>query len=265
MGMRSVQGLPIDIVRTLHDEELLALDAFCACQAGQLAKRMAQTRLHGWTRFVEETQALNERLHTEQGRRLFLAAGVPPKYQGITLAAVMQDMGKLKGKLPAIQTVSQFVLGRGTFTLPNDPLPYYGLWLSGAFGVGKTTLAAACFNELLEVLGGGLWLNYKQFLERIVAGYKDGTANERKEAAMTTPLLVIDDFGNVEADEETAHTKRIMLQVVDHRNAHFLPMIVTSNLTKLDMMDRFESSTFQRMAEMLCAVNVGGECLRKLR
>jgi hypothetical protein len=42
-------------------------------------------------------------------------------------------------------------------------------------------------------------------------------------------------------------------------------MIVTSNLTKLDMMDRFESSTFQRMAEMLCAVNVGGECLRKLR
>jgi DNA replication protein DnaC len=260
------QQYPIDLLLLMPDEQLLTLspNPFCDCETGKAMRRMVERRVNGWGEFTLATSKLNEKMRMDAVRERFIAAEVPPRYQAVTLASLANQFAADSGKVAAVKAATEFIKNKGQITMKGQP-PFYGLWLYGDYGVGKTSVAAACFNALLPLLDGALWLPYSSFLDQIRHGYSlnDGSSTLRKQAAMKAPLLLIDDLGSTVRDDETTHTKDVIWEVVYHRNAYNLPTLITSNLSRNDIRKHFDDRVYQRLVESLMIVEVGGKCLRR--
>ncbi len=124
-----------------------------------------------------------------------------------------------------------------------------GLFFTGPVGSGKTHLAAACANELIERCIDVLFLVVPDFLDEIRASY--GTLGEGSEAAMirrakTAAVLVLDDLG---AHNFSQWTQDKLFSLVNYRINQQLPVIVTSNLTLNQLEEVVGQRTTSRLVE----------------
>src|SRR5690554_2169463 len=127
----------------------------------------------------------------------------------------------------------------------------YGLILLGTFGVGKTWLATAAWKEVVfnltaeacrelnygqePVLIGDrpLWAKFHAFIRECQDCYHPSSETptsavlRRYQAA---PVLLLDDVGDLDVAQEREDRRRLLYELLDFRNDHMLPTIITTNL-----------------------------------
>jgi DNA replication protein DnaC len=125
------------------------------------------------------------------------------------------------------------------------------LILLGAYGCGKTHLAAAIANYCLERGYPCLFVVVPDLLDHLRATYSPGSSvsyDQRFEAILTAPLLILDDLGTQQA---TPWAQEKLYQLFNRRYNARLPTVITSNRLLGEMDPRLGS----RMADPeLCQI-----------
>ncbi|MBA4601641.1 primosomal protein DnaI [Thermoactinomyces mirandus] len=183
--------------------------------AGNLDITMKQcTKLHNY--------------YTEQNRKKLIQCHVMPKeVQVATFNAIEIDNNRLKAIDLAIEFCNQYIAGSKAG----------GLYLYGAFGVGKSYIAGAIANTLadcdipvLMVHTPSLVNEMRDAIAEAMQGNRlSHTVSSKLELLGSTPVLVLDDIGTENYSAWIRdHVFGVILQ---NRISEQLPTIYTSNLT----------------------------------
>lgn len=131
-----------------------------------------------------------------------------------------------------------------------------GLLLYGTVGTGKTYAAACIANELINQGRPCLVTNFAR-ITNTLQGMFDGKQRYLDDFNRLD-LLVIDDLAS---ERDTSYMNEMIFNIIDSRYRSGKPLIVTSNLTKADLMapgsiDR--QRIYSRLLEMCVPVEVKG-------
>jgi len=129
--------------------------------------------------------------------------------------------------------IIQGLLLRYCQDFPNTDPP--GLLFIGEPGCGKTHLAVAVLQRLIEHGFEGTFVDYQQLLERIRAGYDPLSGESPREAyeqAMETDVLLLDDLG---AHRVTDWVEDTVTSIITYRCNERKPVIATTNLADPEM------------------------------
>lgn len=118
--------------------------------------------------------------------------------------------------------------------LARDYAATESLYLWGPPGSGKSHLAAAILNAQAQAGVEGRYGSAPAILRLIRQGFRDGSADDRLEALMTVPLLVIDDLGT---EHDSSWNDASLFDLVNARYVAERATIVTSNLPVEDHRD----------------------------
>lgn len=116
---------------------------------------------------------------------------------------------------------------------PNVDPP--GLLLAGEPGTGKTHLAVAVLQRLIEHGFQGVFVDYQKLLERIRASYDPLSGESPRgayEEAADADVLLLDDLG---AHRVTDWVEDTVTSIITYRCNERKPIIVTTNLPDPDM------------------------------
>jgi DNA replication protein DnaC len=136
-----------------------------------------------------------------------------------------------------------------------------GLLLFGNVGTGKTFLAACVANELISKGIPCLVTNFAR-ISNEVQGMFEGK-QQYYDNLNSFPLLVIDDLS---AERKTEYMQEIVFNVIDARYRANLPLIVTTNLTREELMHPASIThqrIFSRLFEMCTPIEVVGKDRRQ--
>jgi DNA replication protein DnaC len=114
------------------------------------------------------------------------------------------------------------------------------LLIQGAVGCGKTHLAAAIANYVVNLGVPTLFITVPDLLDALRFAYNDpeATFEERFEEIRRAPLLILDDFGTQNA---TAWAQEKLFQILNFRYINRLPLVVTTNLELEEIEERIRS------------------------
>jgi DNA replication protein DnaC len=107
--------------------------------------------------------------------------------------------------------------------------PQGWLILLGGYGSGKTHLAASIANYCLERGQPTLFVVVPDLLDHLRATYSPGSAvdyDQRFEAVLTAPLLILDDLGT---QQTTPWAREKLYQLFNYRYNARLPTVITTN------------------------------------
>lgn len=131
-----------------------------------------------------------------------------------------------------------------------------GLLLCGQVGTGKSFLAAAIANELINQGTPCLMTNFNRIISRI--SEKFGGDQKYLDNLNRFDLLVIDDLG---AERDSEFTWEKVMNVIDARYRAGLPIIITTNLMPKEIYDPSDirrQRVFSRLKEMCICLEVKG-------
>lgn len=131
-----------------------------------------------------------------------------------------------------------------------------GLLLCGQVGTGKSFLAAAIANELINQGTPCLMTNFSRIISRV--SEKFGGDQKYLDDLNRFDLLIIDDLG---AERDTEFTWEKVMNVIDARYRAGLPLIITTNLGPKDFTERGDirrQRVFSRLKEMCVLLEVKG-------
>jgi DNA replication protein DnaC len=114
------------------------------------------------------------------------------------------------------------------------------LLLQGAYGCGKTHLAAAIANFAVEMGVPTLFLTVPDLLDMLRFAYsaEETTFEARFDEIRNAKLLVLDDFGTQNA---TGWAQEKLFQIINYRYINKLPLVVTTNLSLNEIEPRIRS------------------------
>lgn len=131
-----------------------------------------------------------------------------------------------------------------------------GLLLFGDVGTGKTFLAACVANALIDRGVPALVTNFAR-IRNTVQGMFEGR-QQYFDSLNKYPLLVLDDLN---AEAKSDYMQEIVFNVIDGRYRAGLPLIVTTNLTRDELMNPADVSykrIFSRLFEMCTPIEIAG-------
>ncbi len=125
-------------------------------------------------------------------------------------------------------------------------------WLTflGAYGVGKTHLAAAIAHEALDRQEQVLFAVVPDLLDHLRATFGPQSTvsyDERFELVRSVPLLILDDLGTESA---TPWAREKLYQVINHRYNYRLATVITTNLKP----EAIEPRIYSRLCDRACGV-----------
>lgn len=204
----------------------------------------------------------------DRWQRLLATASIPPRYENCSFESFRLPDGARE--LERAYTVAAAYARDFPAALPDRNRS--GLLFYGAVGTGKTHLAVAIAQKLLERGIGCVFTDYRDLLKRIQATFDP--ANPATEAGVVAPLLgadvlILDDLGVGRATDWALETLHYIL---NHRYSQRLATIVTTNLEDLAAsMEKREVVLVQavgerlrsRLYEMCAFVPMHGEDFRR--
>ena len=118
------------------------------------------------------------------------------------------------------------------------------LLLEGAYGCGKTHLAAAIANACVQRGVPTLFITVPDLLDSLRFAYNDPetTFEQRFDDIRNADLLVMDDFGTQNA---TPWAQEKLFQIINYRYINKLPTVITTNL----ILDEIESRIRSRLQD----------------
>jgi DNA replication protein DnaC len=126
-----------------------------------------------------------------------------------------------------------------------------GLLLAGGYGSGKTHLAAAVSNVLIDKGVPVLFGTSIGHLENLRSEIDNTQQKTYLSKMKVTPVLVIDDLGK---EKKSEWTQQVLFDVVNYRYEHKLPLIITTNLASDgnydDLANYVEGAVYSRLCEM---------------
>lgn len=132
-----------------------------------------------------------------------------------------------------------------------------GLLLFGTVGTGKTFLAACVANALIDK---GIPVLITRVTD-VAQGLFDGKVTYQDYNQF--PLLVLDDLG---AERKTEYMQEIVYNFIDARYRANLPIIITSNLTRAELLNPADITyqrIYSRLFEMCTPIEVSGKDRRQ--
>lgn len=211
--------------------------------------------------------------------RLTMSAQIPPAYKAFTLDwwAAREKKSIIEGKRDAFGAIRAFLVAadRGFFFTLEEAAQLMGLpapaiesrgrnsiVLSGANGVGKTSLAVAAGNWLIDNGHGVVYVRMDEALERLRASF-DSDSTERESEIMTVyrtaPILIIDELT---AAKVTPWQSGIVGNLINHRYTHQLPTLVTTNSGYDEFVDIWGMTMGSRLQAMAHWIVMTGRVLR---
>lgn len=196
--------------------------------------------------------------------RLFQAARIPPRYQHCTIQNYLTgdtETSKWVAKIEADRIINDFLISDGR-----------GLLFVGPVGVGKTHLAVALLQELIQRYQvRGLFYQFGALLRRIQDSYNPVSKNSELtvlEPVFEADVLVLDELG---ASKPTDWVRDTMMQIINTRyNDKRLTIFTTnySDVRKHDkdgeiLEDRIGVPLRSRLYEMCKTVVIDGDDYRK--
>lgn len=137
-----------------------------------------------------------------------------------------------------------------------------GLLLYGPNGTGKSFMAAAVCNELIETGHDVKFATFSRIEQEIGAGSRA----DRKtyiDSLNEYALLVLDDLG---AERRSEYMQELVFTIIDSRYSSGKPMIITTNLSLDDMKNpqtAQQSRIYDRVLQVCYRVAVTGDSLRR--
>ena len=132
--------------------------------------------------------------------------------------------------------------------------PHRGLLLMGEVGCGKTHLAAAAANRVLDQGGEAQFLVVPEFLDKLRFSYRRENEGldeaEIISRAYNVPLLILDDLG---AHNYSDWVCNKLFTIINHRYNRNLPCIITTNLSLLELGEKIGRRSTSRIVE-LCRI-----------
>jgi DNA replication protein DnaC len=177
-------------------------------------------------------------------RKRMERARIPPRFMNKTLESFKARDKIRKELLRSAQMYAK------SFNLERRNECDKGLLMIGSVGCGKTHLAVAILEKIIEKGYSGLYYNSPSLLRDIRATFDQG--NEMREEDLleevtTTDMLVFDDVG---AENSTQFVLDRFYLIINERYEAGKPIIVTTNLNKEEMENRLGSRIVSRLAEM---------------
>lgn len=136
-----------------------------------------------------------------------------------------------------------------------------GLLLFGAVGSGKTYMAACIANALIDKAYACLVTNFPRLVNTLQGMYQG--KQEYIDGLNQFDLLVVDDLA---AERDTEYMNEIIENIIDARYRAVLPLIVTTNLTRMQIYnpdDIRKQRTYSRLLEMCYPYQVKNSDRRK--
>lgn len=140
-----------------------------------------------------------------------------------------------------------------------------GLLLCGSVGSGKSYLACAIANSVMEeYLYSCKMRNFAEIINDLQSGGFELDKNKYIESLTNVTLLVLDDLG---MERDTAYALEQVYNVINSRSLKGKPTIITTNLTINQIKNSNDSLEYQRIysrvLEMCIPIMVNGEDVRK--
>ncbi len=133
-----------------------------------------------------------------------------------------------------------------------------GLLLLGNVGTGKTHLAAAIANYLMQELYTVVFGNITDIIARIYDTYDKESEISTAEIInylTTVDLLIIDDLGKEYATE---NAKALIYQIINTLYEDERLVVITTNLNSKELTERLGAATVSRITEMTIPVIMQG-------
>lgn len=130
----------------------------------------------------------------------------------------------------------------------------------GGVGTGKTHLAAAIANELIDRSIPVLFGTFIDHLQKIKDEFNHTSLDTYLSRMKVTPMLVIDDLGK---EKRTDWSQQVLFDVINYRYEHMLPTIITTNFDDTELMNYVGNATASRLNEMSTAIHMNGADYRK--
>ena len=134
------------------------------------------------------------------------------------------------------------------------------LLIFGGYGTGKTHLAAAISNELIDRGIPVLFGTFADHLEHIREEFDKTGKRQYLSLMKNTSMLVLDDVGK---ERLTDWAKEVLFNVINFRYEHKLPFILTTNYNEQQLGNYIGGAVYSRMCEMCTAVTTSGKDYRK--
>jgi DNA replication protein DnaC len=138
-----------------------------------------------------------------------------------------------------------------------------GLYFCGGVGTGKTHLAVAVMNELMQRKRvPSLFVTVPEFLDNLREAYMipGRDLDEWMEAVKNAELLVLDDLG---AEKPNPWVRERLFVIVNHRYREALPTLFTSNIGPRDLATQLGERTASRIIAMCDWISIEGEDYRE--
>lgn len=244
-----------------------ALVPWCDCHyRAKAVIRFRQFREH-----IEIRAAISRR------EKLLKESGLSERFRKMEHAAILnlpnsQQAGKI-GAIAACRMLSaecqvsleglQHYVKNSKLAELTDLTFYRSLVLTGKPGRGKTAALSVVFRELLYELEGGLMIQWDEYVRQVQDKYSDYTAESFLQEAIQTPVLFIDDLGDVDSDVSvTSNQRNLLWRIINHRHGQELITLISTNLGKDQLARQFGTKTVERIFEMALVLEMNGINLR---